>query len=184
MALAYVYAPFSGTVTQGAVSTHCPCTDCSPSCGCASTYEPVDIATSAGVSINLYVNYPTVRSISYDMTTTDPFECCDGNSDANLKRAVKVHLYGAVNYCCYIGWVLFGHINLSGFSLVNGNIAANYCGQLGTVLSAPNPPISCYSGPHEHMEASTSGVLLRSSGTVTGGTTALYQWSFSTPCPC
>lgn len=179
MGTGYVYAPFSGTITQCNSGSHTPCTDG----GSPSTHKPVDISAAAGTSIRLYVNYPSIRCVSWQEDTSGSFECCDGQSvPTDLKRAIRVWLYGKPNFECPVGWVLFGHINKSGFSIPNGNISQNYVGKLGTIINASG--YGCYSGPHLHMEVSSawgynSGCSTGSS--VTGGTTRLYKQDFSCP---
>lgn len=173
-----VYAPVSGTVTRCNTSNHCPCTD---SCQCGGCFA-VDISAPAGTAIKLYVNYPYIKSIYWEEDTSGSFECCDSqNVPVDLKRAVRIHLYDYNN--CYVGWVLFGHVDPTGRNLPNGSISGSEVGIVGRVPSGSG--YVCYSGPHVHMEINPSwgyGFSCASGVTVTAGTTIIYQRSYST-CP-
>jgi hypothetical protein len=180
MPTVYVYAPVSGTVIRCNTSAHCPCTD---SCPCGGCYA-IDISASAGTQIKLYVNYPYIKSVYWEEDTSGSFECCDGvNVPIDLKRALRVHLYADYNYGCYVGWVLFGHIDPTGRNIQNGNISSREVGVVGRVPSGSG--YSCYSGPHVHMEVAPSWGYAFSCGsgvTVSIGYTAIYYRSYST-CP-
>jgi len=178
----YVYAPFTGNISQCNDDYHCPCTDGS-SC-VYSGLKPIDISAVAGTVIKLYVNYPYIKSINWSEDTGGgSFECCDSESTpTNLKRAVKVNLYADVNYGCYVGWVLFGHVDATGRNLPNGNISQKEVGVVGKVSSGSG--YTCYGGPHLHMEV--GGLEISGScyvnKSLTGGTTALYTRTYS-QCP-
>lgn len=180
MPTGYIYAPLTGTITQCATSGHATCTDG----GSPSTYEPIDISAPAGTKIKLYVNYPYVESVSWEEDTSGSFECCDGQSvPTDLKRAIKIWLYADRDFVCPIGWVLFGHINKSGFSIPNGNISQRLVGQLGTIIDASG--YSCYSGPHVHMEVSSAWNLVNCvvGNAVTGGSSQVYKNVYGCPPP-
>jgi hypothetical protein len=189
MPTAIVYAPITGVVSQDDISGHIPCHDN----GTYSTMKPVDIGPTTTIkTAYMWVNYPTVRSIqvSVDTSNTDTtfnFECCDNLNisdntiEKNLRRAVKVKLFAFANYCCPIGWVLFGHLENVGFSVLNNpNLTSGYCGQLGKTINYNAGPGSCYQGEHIHMECSSSGVLLLNNGNgADRATTPVYQWDYS-----
>lgn len=185
MPTVYVYAPLSGKITQCNDNYHCPCTDSSDPNRCVySSLKPIDISAVGGTAIKLYVNYPYIKSISWEEDTGGgSFECCDGESTpTDLKRAVRVYLYADYNHACLVGWVLFGHVDEDGRNLPNGNISQKEAGVVGKVSSGSG--YDCYGGAHLHMEVG----ILEISGScfvtkdLTGGTTAVYTKTYST-CP-
>lgn len=191
MSYAYVYAPFSGTVTQRDAAGHCPCYD---SGECGSDMQPIDIAPSgtAPYYINLYVNYSTVKSIYIATYTSGSWECCDSSPVSNnLKRAIRVNLYSGWNRSGYIGYVLFGHVDLSGQYLpnvdANGNISQKWVGRLGKVVTDETDPNCsdgdpdtpcCYSGAHVHMECGNPGVYYDTRTSMTQGSSPVFEFWF------
>lgn len=182
MPYAYVYAPFSGWVTQRDSADHCPCYDYG---SCGSDMQPIDIGPSGTQPyyINLYLNYPTVKSIAIYTYTGNPYECCDSRPVSNnLKRAIRVSLYSNWNRSGYVGWVLFGHVNLSGQYLpnvdANGNISQKWVGRLGKVVTNETDPSepSCYDGSHIHMECISPGVYYDSSSSMSQGSSRVYKF--------
>src|SRR5690606_1788136 len=111
---------------------------------CSNGILPTDISAGSYSTLYLYAN-GEIRSFYVAHETS-----CAPSSDcsADHKRALKIHLYHKQNYCCEIGWILFGHVrsplsagwyNYTPSGVVLGNV----------------PPGTCtyYSGGHSHMEA-------------------------------
>lgn len=177
MSWAYVYAPFTGGVSQRNNGTHWPCTDgYTP----PSPLSPIDIGAPAARIIDLFVNYPTVKSVYIYSTTNGSFECCDtSNVNNNLRRAIRVNLYSGWNRTGYIGWALFGHVDIT-YQYIpidgNGNLSQKWVGRLGQVPNGYDQ--TCYAGTHTHMECNSSGSYYDNSWWVTAGSTPIYKWWF------
>lgn len=182
MATAYVYAPIGGIITGRENYCGFPCDNnpCTGDHGTHSTCKsgwlsPVDIAGTG--SIYLYVNYPTVKSVK----TFIEFECCC-NVQNDYGRIIKVLLYGKQNSECYIGMVVFGHINSPAVS--NNqlyNLTSNQLRLGQTVGGSHNcNGITCYSGTHVHMERWGGQTIAPCccASAVKGGT-PIYQWNFA-----
>jgi hypothetical protein len=184
MTTAYVRAPFSGCISGKAV--YCVadepgehCCNCDDSCNgsggthwtCGGGSNPIDICGTAGSSIYLRVNYPTVRCVQVWVA----FPCCSGCAD-KYRRTVKVDLYSQPNMVGYIGTIVFAHVdnptvldgqmfNLTSSSLKLGYVPSGSCG-------------NCFTGPHVHMErygGSTASLCCCSSVTTSSN---IYSWNF------
>jgi hypothetical protein len=157
--------------------------DCHAHSTCNGGLRPTDIGASAYRSLYLYAN-GEVRSFYVVHNNT-----CAPGCGGSFSQVVKVHLYNKRNYCCEIGWVLFGHvanrIAPGGYNFTPNGL------KIGHV---PPDDGTCgyYGGTHSHMEAkSYSGVTL-SRGSyscdsyATQGSTIINNWSFnpSSYCPC
>lgn len=189
MAYAYVYAPFAGRITGRGnycldAQGNCDADPCGgdhgvhPMCHQGSS-SPVDIS---GVGqINLYVNYPTVKRIR----TWVSYLCC-GQTQDNYGRMVTVELYIYDNgKYCYVGEVAYGHVanvavgNNQQYDLASGQM------RLGDVPGNPQPPRTCYTGGHSHMECLLGEVTAPCCCTsVTGGTTVIYRYYYDRGFAC
>jgi len=181
-ATAYIYAPFTGSVGRRDTSNHCPCTDGQ---ACGSAMRPMDLLYLGSTNINAYVSFSTIRSVSItDYLSGTAYECCDQYSVSdNLHRATVVRLYKYSNRVGYIGYVLYGHLNISNRSLnidSNGNLNQNYVGRLGSVVTNETNP-NCYTGYHLHMEVSVPGQFYNSGTNITVGATPIYYFNFDYP---
>lgn len=135
MSTAYVYSPFTGTISQG------------PGCNsnhvvCGEGSSPVDIAGLG--TIRLYVNYPTVKYIYVQINNL----CCDvTGANADHRRTIKVDLYSA-SYCKF-GSVVYGHVRNP--AVGNGwRTLTSSSTVLGETVSVFHN--ICYQGIHIHME--------------------------------
>lgn len=183
MATAYVRSPISGCITGRTQYCCGACTGgdvCSGSCGthgtCVGWSSPVDIAGSGG--LYLRVNYPTVRSIR----TIVELRCCSSSCANKYRRTIKVELYAQSNAVCYIGSVMYGHVD---GPLVSSNTVYNLSSsskQLGTVPSGSCG--GCYTGPHSHMERSGGSTSAPCCAASVSTSTNIYSWTFDpTQCP-
>lgn len=160
MPTAYIYSPFTGSISQG------------PGCNgghvtCGSGSSPVDVAGLG--NINLYVNYPTVKHVYIQIGSL----CCAvSGADADQKRTVKLDLYDS-NYCKF-GSVLYGHIKSVGVG--NGwttlTSSSLYLGQTVSTLHSV-----CYPGIHVHMQRNGGSTHVSCGSDVTQGTSIIYSWS-------
>lgn len=158
MPTAYVYSPFTGSISQG------------PGCNgnhvtCGSGSSPVDVAGLG--NINLYVNYPTVKNVCIQVGSL----CCAvSGANADQKRTVKLDLYDT-NYCKF-GSVLYGHIR--NVAVTNGwrtlTSSTLYIGQTVNVTHSV-----CYSGIHIHMQRYGGSTLVSCGSNVTQGTSIIYR---------
>jgi len=170
MGTAYVYAPYSAyaKIWAGHVA-----------CSGGSLLTDISKYGSAGTSIKLYVNYPTVKSIQFIRVDN----CCSCND--NTRHAGIVELYREANKTCYIGSILYGHLANPAASYWQ-NLTGGYVGVLGSIVSTPGS-CSCYTGEHVHLEVwgpaqGTVTRLVTNNQSVSQGTTPIYKWDF-TGCP-
>ena len=185
MPTVYVYSPADGIITGRANYCGSPC-DADPCTGdhgthgtCKGWSSPVDIDAYDGEELKLYVNYPTVKSIK----TLVQYECC---CDAQNKygRAIIVELYAKQNAVCYIGSVLYGHVDNP---QVTNNAVYNLSSSSKTLGYAPGGTYSCggstcYSGSHSHMERHGGATVAPCCCTDTvKGSTSIYKFIFSDP---
>lgn len=173
MGTAYVYAPYSAWAKIW--SGH-------QACSGGSLLADISKSGSAGTSIKLYVNYPTVKSVQ--VTRVD--SCCTCANNPNTRNAVKVDLYRENNKTCYIGTILYGHLDAPVSSYWK-NLTSGSVGSLGKIIATPANCNTCYSGEHVHLEVwgpaqGTVTRLVVNNQAVTGGTTPIYKWDFS-GCP-
>lgn len=173
MTLAFVYAPFSGRVTNldnGACASHF---------ACSGESGLVDIGTSGSVlTLYLYVNYPTIAKI---YISTQYLCCCKTNNV--YRKARIIDLYATNNR--YVGSVLYGHINTDiGVSDGWHPLSGSSFGPLGQVSAGSCcPPCGCssccYTGTHTHMGC-YGGIRmpLYCGQWVSGGSTAIYRFEF------
>lgn len=160
MPTAYVYSPFTGSISQGP-----GCNDNHVTCGSGSS--PVDVAGLGDVY--LYVNYPTVKYVNIQISSL----CCNvSGANDDHKRSVRVDLYDASS--CQFGFVLYGHIRSVGVG--NGWITLTssslYIGKTVNVTHSV-----CYPGIHIHMQRSGGTTHVSCGANVTQGTSIIYSWS-------
>lgn len=158
MAVAYVYSPLDGNISQGP-SGHSTCGEGT---------SPVDVAALG--TIYLYVNYPTVKHIKVTVSTL----CCPASNNTDLKRTVKVELYSA-SYCKF-GSVVYGHVR--DLAISSGwTTLTSYQAEIGKTVDAWDE--TCYRGIHVHMQRiGPGGTTHVSTGSpVTQGTTPIYSWN-------
>ena len=173
MALAFIYAPFSGRITNLDNGV------CAPHFACSGESGLVDIGTCGSLTdLYLYVSYPAVVKV-YIYTRT--LCCCKAPGGYGLTRIVD--LYATNNR--YLGSILFGHID-TGNGVRDGwhSISGSSFGPLGKVPGGSCCPpcgcsLCCYTGPHTHMGC-YGGVRmsLYCGQWVTGGSTAIYGFEF------
>ncbi len=160
MAYAYVYSPTT------AWAFHHGNND--PSCSGGGNMMDLSRDATAGHNINVYVNYPTIKSVEFQRVDS----CCPCTQ--NTRNAVKVHLYGQINKGCYIGTILYGHMT-NPISSYWTNLSGSYAGKVGNVLGTDI--CSCYTGIHVHLEV-WGGTRLPYSGQYCNqGSTAIYRWN-------
>jgi hypothetical protein len=163
MPTAYVYSPFTGDISQG------------PGCNgnhsfCGSGSSPVDVAGLG--TINLYVNYPTVKYVSIQIGSL----CCQGvaGADADQRRTVKIDLFDANS--CKFGTVLYGHVRQvmvgNGWrTLTSGTLP------IGQTVSTYNA--MCYRGIHVHMQRIGGTTNVSCGADVNQGSSIIYYWGIS-----
>jgi hypothetical protein len=188
MPTVYVYAPFTGRITgldnYCSGGAHTPCRNAQPA-----QVSPVDIATS-GVVLKIY--FYASRSSKVYISTEN--RCCYSNT-GSYGRTRIVDIFSIEG--CYVGSVWFGHVDYipyndpdkskeasDGWHVVSGPLLLGQTPQ--GLCCAPCGCSSgcCYTGPHTHMER-TGGtrVSLYCGQIVTGGTTPIYRFDYSIPCP-
>jgi hypothetical protein len=126
---------------------------------------------SADDEVRAYFSYPAVRSIHY--TRLD--NCCSA-CGAAIQSSVKVDVYALPNLGCWMGWVLYGHLDTptnSGWINLSSSQTSVYIGMV------PWPPANCncYDAAHSHMEKSNAVKLVSPDQWVTAGTTPIYRWT-------
>lgn len=163
-AVFYVYAPLTGTVTNlddwACGSEHT--TIFGTSCGFS---QPTDIQAPSTTAV-YFKGSSNINSIlvqRYDGVCGDP-----STEPESIKWAVVVNLYANPNAECYIGTVVYAHLDdrilVSDYSgcpnspprgdLINYPWQWGSTGiRLGVVAPAPSKPTTCSSGPHVHCEA-------------------------------
>lgn len=184
----YVYAPVSGTITgldnycNG--TPHRPCRNVQPS-----QVSPVDIGTGGNMrKIYLYASRVSKVYISTQ------YRCCCGQNGIYGRTRI-IALYSSEG--CYVGSVWFGHIDYipwndpdkpleaqDGWNVYNGPLLLgrtpgnNCCAPCGCTSGC------CYIAVHTHMERDGGISVAPPCGTpVTAGTTPIYRFDYSTPCP-
>ncbi len=185
MPTVYVYSPADGIITARDDYCGSPC-DADPCTGdhgthatCKGWSSPVDIDAYDGEEIKLYVNYPTVKSIK----TLVEYECCC-NDQNKYGRAIIVELYALRDAQCYIGSVLYGHIDNP---QVTHNTVYNLSSSSKRLGYAPAGAHSCggstcYSGSHSHMERLGGQTVAPCCCTDTvKGSTPIYKFIYSNP---
>lgn len=179
MAIARIYAPLTGYVSNTDPFACCSCNHTA----CSGGQYLTDIGAAQYATLYLHAN-GEIRSFFVEHQFTCAPNCAD-----DLRRAVKIRLYNSLNYCCEIGWIVFGHVKNA---LATGGY--NYTPSGIVIGNVPPNPGNCsnYTGSHSHMEAKTySGVTLTRGSTiacnnqVVKGSTTVYNWSFNpaTYCP-
>lgn len=170
MAYAYVYAPVSGYSREW--SGHAACNGGS---------GLIDISEwtygVAGDEVRAFFSYPAVKSVKY--TRLD--NCCSACGSA-IQRSVKVDVYAQPGLICWMGWVLYGHLDSptgSGSTNLSSSQTSVYIGRV------PWPPAncSCYDAAHSHMEKSNAVKLVSPDQWVNVGTTPIYRWTVPSNCP-
>lgn len=162
MSTAYVYAPYTAWALIWAGHS-----------ACSGGQQLTDIArdNTQGSALDVYVNYPTVKSVEFERVDS----CC-GACGNNIRHAVKVHLYALINKQCYIGTILYGHLsNPIGNSWKN--LGSSWAGRVGYVVDAPGT-CTCYTGDHVHVEVWGGQRLVGHNTYIYKGSTAIYKWIF------
>lgn len=168
MGVAYLYSPITAwAYNHGPTDRYCSIQN-----------QMVDLSreAAAGHNIDVYVNYPSVKSVEFIRVDT----CCPCTS--NTKNAVKVNLYSSYGKVGYIGAVLYGHMT-NPLGSQWKNLGGNWAGSVGKVLGFDY----CYcfgdpssnTGAHVHLET-WGGTRLTPSTIpyVYAGSTAIYRWYY------
>lgn len=170
---AYVYAPFSGSVTGTNFGGH---TECNPGFG-----GLVDMATTGSdKSVKLYVS-SYVRKVT--MTTNS--ECCDGTScGSNYKKTVVIQLWGGVASSCrgYLGEVAYGH--LSNAVVTSRDLTtADYANGIKVGDQTSGTCSNCYTNPHVHGECKLGTMMTYYPASLSVGSTVIFRFVVPGTCP-